>query len=86
MIEINGLKSVIKTTNATIDYLVEKLILATARLEKQNEPCPYCGNRRYFDTCIASIEPEYYATCETCRVNFFFTREELKEMEKVKME
>lgn len=86
MIEVSNLKSVVKTTLSTVDYLIEQLILATARLEKQNDPCPFCNGRRYFDTCIASIEPEYYATCENCEFNFFFTKEELKEMKEVKTE
>lgn len=45
MIEVNNLKSVVKTTHSTVDYLIEQLVLATARLEKQNEPCPHCENR-----------------------------------------
>ena len=57
---------------------LQRLALAEKRLEKQNDSCPYCGKRWYFDTEIASHEPRYYATCETCCLNFFFTEDELK--------
>ena len=56
------------------------LALANKKLEKQNGLCPYCNNRWYFDTEIAANEPEYYATCETCCLNFFFSDAEMDEI------
>ena len=61
----------------TYEELKAALALANKRLEKQNGSCPFCGQRWYFDTEIASHKPTYYATCENCWVNFYFTQEEL---------
>lgn len=65
----------------TYEELKAALALANKRLDKQNESCPICGQRWYFDTEIASHRPTYMATCENCCLNFFFNEDDLNESE-----